>query len=177
MMTRVLSPIVLFLTLVVLQTSFFASLPGALAYTPFAFSAGVYLVQHGGQRLGAVAVAGIGLWVAALGISTFPGEWVAAIAGGVTAHVSARNVFSNRSWYGLIACGCLALTTQAVVQSALLGLTQLRHPEAVSWPSFFHAFATTFVLNILLLTIFFAAARPIRKFLRATFLISRDHSS
>lgn len=176
-MSRVLAFLALFFALAILQTSFFASLPGVLAYTPFVLASGVYLVQHVGQRFGAAAVAGMGVWVSALGIATFPAEWVASAAAGVVALVSARQVFSNRSWYGLIACGCLTVVAWAVTQAAALGLTELRHPESVSWQAFFSAFGATFVLNILLLTLFFSAAKPIREFLRAAFLVSRERET
>ncbi|NBS41542.1 hypothetical protein EBS80_02685 [bacterium] len=176
-MSRAFALLALFLCLAILQTSFFASLPGVLAYTPFVLASGIYLAQHVGQRFGAYVVAGIGLWVSLLGISTFPAEWVASAAAGATAYLSARHIFSNRSWYGLTACGALTVAAWGGTQAVLLGLTEFRHPEAVSWQAFFAALCATFVLNEILLTVFFSAAKPIREFLGAAFLVSRDRES
>lgn len=173
-MSRALAWLALFLGLAIVQTSFFASLPGTLAYTPFVLSSGVYLVQHVGQRFGAYAVAGIGLWVSLLGIAVFPAEWFATAAAGVVAYASARHVFSNRSWYGLLACGCLTVAAWAAAQALALAMAEFRHPEAVSWSAFLSAAGATFLLNALLLSAFFAAAKPIQGFLTAAFLLSRD---
>lgn len=176
-MTRFAAAFLLFLGFSILQTSFFASLPGWLAYTPLVVAAGVYLVQHGGERAGAFWVAGFGLFLDILALSSFPLEAASYAAAGIAAYVSAQHLFSNRSWYGLIACGTSAILSLNAVRAVVLAAISLQHPERVSWAAFGDTLLWNLVLVAVLLTIFFAFARQIRTFLRVGLVVSRERDT
>lgn len=176
-MMRPAAAFFLFLALAILQTSFFASLPGLLAYTPLVIAAGVYLVQHAGERAGAFWIAGFGLFLDILALSSFPGETVSYAAAGVAAFLSAQHLFSNRSWYGLIACGASAVISLNVVRAVVLAAVALRHPERVSWAAFGDTLLWNLVLVALLLSLLFTFAKQIRGVLRAGFMVSRERDT
>lgn len=165
-MIRFLLSLTAFLVLAVLQTSLFASLPGWLAYTPLVFAAGVYLVQHVGERAGAYWIAGFGLFLDALAIPSFPFETISYAAAAATAYVSARQVFSNRSWYGLVACGACSVVALAGARGLLLAGLSLKHPERVSWDAFASTLLWDAVLMTALVSVLFGFARHIRSVLR-----------
>lgn len=176
-MTRPIAAFLLFLALAILQTSLFSSLPSWLAYTPLVVAAGVYLVQHGGERAGAFWIAGFGLFLDILALSSFPLEAVSYAAAGVAAYVSAQHLFSNRSWYGLVACGAAAVLSLNAVRALVLGVVSLRHPERVSWLAFGDTLLWNLILVAVLLTLFFAFAKQIRGLLRAGFMVSRERDT
>lgn len=176
-MMRPAAAFLLFLALAILQTSFFASLPGLLAYTPLVIAAGVYLVQHGGERAGAFWIAGFGLFLDILSLASFPLETASYAAAGIAAYVSAQHLFSNRSWYGLIACGTSAVLSLNAVRAAILAAVALRHPERVSWAAFGDTLLWNLILVAMLLTVFFAFAKQIRTFMRVGFMVSRERDT
>ncbi|OGL95159.1 hypothetical protein A2348_02445 [Candidatus Uhrbacteria bacterium RIFOXYB12_FULL_58_10] len=174
-MRRSLSIFLLFLALAIIQTSFFASLPGLLAYTPLVAASGVYLVQHVGERYGAFWIASFGVFLDILSIPSFPLETFPYVTAGLAAYLSARHLFSNRSWYGLIACGAFTLLSLGLVRAFILVAISLRHPETVSWMAFWDTLLWNAVLSTVLLTAFFGFAGRIRSFLRTGFLASNGH--
>lgn len=176
-MTRALMLLLLFLGLAIVQTSFFSSLSGAPAYAPLVLAAGVYMLQHVGDRSGAFWIAGFGLFLDALAIPSFPLESIAYVVAAVAAMLSARHLFSNRSWYGLAACGLVSVASLGVARAGVLGIVWLQHPERVSWPTYWDTLLWNAILIVVLLSIFFTFARQIRGFLKSAFLVSRDRDT
>jgi rod shape-determining protein MreD len=176
-MSRPFSAALLFLTLSVLQTSFFASLPGVLAYTPLVLSSGIYLLQHVGERTGAYWIAGFGLFIDVMGIPSFPAETASYACAALAADASARNLFSNRSWYGLAACGITTALSMAAARGCILLAVELAHPERISWSAYADTLVWNAVLGTALLSIFFSFAGQIRKFLRVSIASNRGRDT
>jgi rod shape-determining protein MreD len=176
-MTKARALTILFLLLAVVQTSFFSSLPGLLAYAPLVLACGVYLRQHVQERSGVLWIAGFGMFLDLLAIPSFPFESVSYAAAAVIATLTAGHVFSNRSWYGLLACGASSMAALGLTRAVVLGIVSLRHPERVSWAAFGETFFWNMVLLPILLSLCFAFAGQIRSFLRTTFMISRDRDT
>lgn len=176
-MTKAFALTIVFLLLAVVQTSFFASLPGLLAYAPLVVACGVYLRQHVQERSGALWIAGFGIFLDLLPIPSFPFETVSYAAAAVVATLTAGRVFSNRSWYGLLACGASSVAALGAARAVVLGIVSLRRPELVSWTAFGETFLWNMLLLPVLLSLCFAFAGQIRSFLRTTFMISRDRDT
>jgi len=172
-MMRPTAAIALFLAFSILQTGFFASLTGILAYTPLVVAIGIYLMQHAGERTGPFWIAGFGMFLDLLAIPSFPFETASYAAAGIVAYLSARHLFSNRSWYGLIACGMLSMLSLGAVRALVILGISLRHPERVSWITFGDTLIWNLILITLLLSVLFALARQIRAFLRLGYVVSR----
>lgn len=168
--------ILAFLALAILQTSFFSSLPGALSYTPLVLAAGIYFVQHVGERSGAYWIAGFGAFLDFFVIPSFPLEVVAHVAAAAVLGVSARQIFSNRSWYGLVACGTVTALSLGATRAGILVLVSLRHPERVSWPLLWDASVWTLVLTVLQLTLLFGLTRRIRSILTVRWMRAENRS-
>lgn len=176
-MTKAIALVLLFLMLAIVQTSFFSSLPGVLAYTPLVIAAGIYLRQHVQEESGALWIVAFGLFLDVLAIPSFPLETLSYGAAAVMVSLTSQHVFSNRSWYGLLACGGSAVVAMNVVRAITLGIVSLRHPERVSWHAFGNTALWNLVLLFALLAIFFAFAGQIRSFLKTTFMISKDRDT
>jgi rod shape-determining protein MreD len=176
-MTRLVALLALFLLLVIVQTSFFASLPGLLAYTPLVLAAAVYLLQHVGERAGALWILWLGVFLDLLAIPSFPLESISYAAAALVAYLSAQRIFSNRSWYGLIACGVLTVLTLSSIRALTLGVILIRRPERVSWNAYFDTLFWDLALMVVLLSVFFLFARHIRGFLKTTFMLSPDRDT
>lgn len=176
-MTKAFAMTVLFLLLAIVQTSFFASMPGLVAYAPIVLAAGIYLRQHVQEASGSVWIGAFGLFLDVLSIPSFPFETVSYGMAAIVVALTARHVFSNRSWYGMLACGGTTLVALNVARACVLGIVSLRHPERVSWIAFFDAFLWNAVLLFLLLAVFFSFAGQIRSFLKTAFMISRDRDT
>jgi len=176
-MTKALALTIVFLLLAVLQTSFFASLPGLLAYAPLVVACGVYLRQHVQERSGTLWIAGFGVFLDILAIPSFPFETISYAVAAVVTALTAGRVFSNRSWYGLLACGASTVAALGITRAIVLSIVSLRRPELVSWDAFGETFLWSMVLLPVLLSLCFAFAGHIRSFLRTTFMISRDRET
>ncbi len=176
-MTKALALTLLFLMLAIVQTSFFSSLPGILAYAPLVIAAGIYLRQHVQEPSGAFWIVAFGLFLDMLAIPSFPLETFSYGAAAIAVSLTSQHVFSNRSWYGLIACGGSAIVAMNVTRAIILGIVALRHPERVSWPAFGETLLWNLILLFVFLVIFFAFAGQIRSFLKTTFMISKDRDT
>lgn len=176
-MTKALTLTTFFLLLAVIQTSFFSSLPGLLAYAPIVVACGVYLRQHVQERSGALWIAGFGIFLDALAIPSFPFETVSYAVAAMVAALTSERVFSNRSWYGLLACGGSSVAALGLTRAVVLWIVSLRHPERVSWAAFGETFLWNMILLPVILSLCFMFAGQIRSFLRTAFMVSRDRGT
>jgi hypothetical protein len=177
MTSRWLAMIMVFLSLAAIQTSFIASLPGWLAFTPLVVAAGVYMVQYEGQAAGAVWIMVFGLFLEIMSIPSFPWETFSYLVGAAICYFSARHVFSNRSWYGLAACGVAVVLGMHLVRAAVLAVVSLRQPEGAPWNAFADSLVWNALLMVGLLTVLFIFGRPLRHALRRAFLVSRERDT
>lgn len=169
-MSRFFALLALFLILFAMQNGFFASLPGALPLFPLLLTAGVYLLQHQSLSAGAWLIAANGLYLDWLHLQAVPLESVSYIVTALAAAYLATHVFSNRSLYGVIACGLAALAVLKLSQFAILGLIWIRETESVVWPIFYQETAWSALLLLVGLIVMFPFASRIKKFLQKIFL-------
>lgn len=119
---RIPPAVALILLAACFETGFVASIPGPVGFLPFTLAAGTYLTQARGWWGGPWLIAGFGLFCDATGLSPVPGQTVACAAAAAAAWLSARELFSNRSLYGILGCGVAAWSAHAVAQTLVWGI-------------------------------------------------------
>ncbi len=170
-MTRHLASFFVFLTLALVQTSFFASLPSPLSLTPLVFAGGVYALQHLGAKDGAWWLVGIGLFLDLFRIGTMPGETVAYALAALAAIWLSGHVFSNRSLYGMIGCAFLSLSVLHLARAGILALVNLSDPSVVPWSLFLSFAAWQYVLVGALMVILFSLSKRMKKALKRVLIL------
>ncbi len=153
---RIPPAILLFLVASCFETGLVASIPGPLGLVPFTLAAGIYLTQSRSWWGGPWLIAGFGLFSDAAGLSPLPGQTFACAAAALAAWLSARELFSNRSLYGILGCGVVAWSAHAVVQTAIWLIQRLMGGGA-SGVAYATWMGWRFVLCLLLLSVFFYA--------------------
>lgn len=116
---RIPPALALFLLAACFETGFVASVPGPLRFLPFTLAIGTYLTQSRGWWGGPWLIAAFGLFSDAAGLSPIPLQTAACAAAAFAAWLSARELFSNRSLYGILGCGIVAWSAHALVQTAV----------------------------------------------------------
>lgn len=116
-MKRVVVMVGLWVLLLVLQLSFLASLPAPWLFIPIVAAASIYLVQHHGLLTAAWWLPAYGFFLDLFHIGTVPWETVIYSIAGVFTVLLARRIFSNRSLYGIAACGILILGTILLLEA------------------------------------------------------------
>lgn len=154
--TRVIPALPLILLAACFETGFVASIPGPLGFLPFTLAAGTYLTQSRGWWGGPWLIAGFGLFSDAAGLSPIPGQTFAYAAAAAAAWLSARELFSNRSLYGILGCGVVAWGAHTVTQTLIWAVQRFTRGGAdlssyASWVGW------RLVLSLFLLSIFFYA--------------------
>lgn len=176
-MMKFLISMAIFIVLVVIQTGFIASLPAPLLLTPLLLAVSVYLIQHHGLYVGAYWLALYGVWLDIFGVGTAPVETLAYTLAAVAALWGSRRFFSNRSVYGILACGLAAELIITLVHAITISLVWFKTPASAAWTAFFASAAWTVFLMFVLLVILFQFAKSIRTGLLKSFLISRTYET
>ncbi len=159
--------IALFLSLV--ETSFFASFHGLIRFTPFVFVISVYLVQHHAMKPAAGWMILHGILLDLSGGSLVPFVTLAYTLTAIVAILSAERLFSNRSFYGVIACTFLSYGTFAVSSLALEWIGAFIQKAHFSWGIFFTDAWAHLLTMMLFLVFLYSFAKQIR------FLLVRAH--
>lgn len=161
-MIRFFISTILFFVVFVFETSFLSSLPWFFPSVPFVFGLSVYLIQHEGIVDGAVWIFAFGLLfdiaqLNGLSVSTAP-----AIAASVAALLSARHLFSNRSFYGMIACAFCSYTVWILVDSIIIFIRLLSSPMDDFWRQYFIVHGYRLLLLVLFVGIMFVFGQRMR---------------
>lgn len=154
-----------FLFIFVLETSFISSLPSVFAMIPLVFGVGVYTFQHQGLIDGFVWIIAYGLLLQVSGMSASLLPFVTYTCVAFIAYVSARHLYSNRSLYGVMACGLTAYVTLVILEAFFYWVQSLKTDQNLFTDFFsFHGWKlATLLMTIMIL---FTLAKPIRILIR-----------
>lgn len=170
-MTRLIASFLIWLALVLFQTSFVASLPSPLSLAPIVFAVGIYVLQHLGAKDGAWWVFGVGAFLDLYRIGTMPAESVAyAFAAGVAVWSAAR-LFSNRSLYGVIGCAFLSLGTLHLAHAAILYGLNVTDAAHAPWAALVHLVAWQYAETLGLIALLFSFSKRTRQLLRRALIL------
>lgn len=170
-MSRFIILTIIFGFITIFQLGFISSLGGSLALLPFVLTLSVYMIQHHGLRDAVYWLIGYGFLLDFFSLGRVPFETLAYAFGGIIAVISARSVFSNRSFYGVF--GCLLLSSIGIVFIELLSLwiQAIRADAIVYWSIFWKEWLIGLGLMTLTLFFFFRFGKNIRLLLKNTFLL------
>lgn len=155
-----------FLLLWIIETSFFSSLPSFVAVTPIVFASAVYLIQYQGLMDGFVWILLYGILLQVFHLTTSPFPLLGFCVAATASLLSARHVFSNRSFYGVAACALTGFFSLVVTESLLLLFQSFGSKKNILWGWFFQIRAQEAIMLVFSIGCLFILARPIRRFLR-----------
>lgn len=173
-MIRVLVSGSLALALFLFERSFVAALPEPWMRLPLVLAAGVYLVQHLSLLDGAAWIVAAGILSDALALSPAPSGTIAGALAAVTAVLLSRRVFTNRSLWGILACGACAITVHALVSAATLAATGALRVQASGWAEPWRALPWALALGFATLWTLFRLAKRVRRLLSGALLVHRE---
>ncbi len=161
-MKRALVMILLFGGLLILELGFLSSLPAFFPFLPLIFAGSLYLVQHHGITEAAWWMPGLGLVLDYLHLGNVPGETIIYAAAALITVASSRHFFSNRSLYGILACGVLSFLVMATGEGVLFGWAALRGVSPFSLSDIVRYDLMVLLALLLILTFLFFLAGRIR---------------
>ncbi len=176
-MIRLLVNMVVFIILTVIQTSFISSLPSIFVYTPFLLAVAIFIIQQTGNRSGLAWIIVFGVYLDLFSISVFPFETLSFLACAMSATLVSERLFSNRSWYGLIACGMTGILALSLTRSLILFFSSVWSHSQPSLLESWFVFKWNSILLMIILTILFALTRPLRRFLTASFVLMKQQET
>lgn len=161
-MTRVIFSFLSFVTVFVVETSFLSSLPSVFSLIPLVFAFGVFLLQHQGLFDGFIWIGLYGLLLQTFDLSTIPFAFFSYTIAAVGVLFTARNIFSNRSLYGVVASGIAGYFILLFLHGCFLLFLYLFGDSFVSWKWFVWDYGQKILLFSLTTCVLFILAWPTR---------------
>ena len=176
-MTKLLIHLCLALSLSLIESSLFSSFHGMIRFTPFVFVVSVYVLQHHSVTNSIAWMILHGIILDLGGLSIYPPVTIAFLVSGIVAIFSANHLFSNRSFYGVLACATLSYGSYLLTELIFLCFGRLI--SSTNWPLsvFFQDAWRSTVMMILVLAVLFSFARNIRQLLEKGFLIPKSRQT
>lgn len=176
-MTKILIHLCIVLTLSLIESSLFSSFHGMIRFTPFVFVVSVYVLQHHSVANSIWWMILHGIILDTSGLSVYPPVTIAFIISGIVAVFSANHLFSNRSFYGVLACALLSYGSFLLTEFTFLAFFRLI--SRTDWPFsvFFQDAWRSAIMMILVLSVLFSFARNIRQLLEKGFLIPKSRQT
>ena len=165
-MMRVLFSGVCFLLVWMIETSFLSSLPSLFSIIPLVFALSVYLIQYHGLIDGLVWIVCYGLFLQLFHFTTVPLPIVSFAVAGLISYISAKQLFSNRSFYGVAACATAGFLSRSFLETLFAFFFSLQDHRVVDWNWFFQIRLSEFVMLFFTIFLLFILLHPLRKFLR-----------
>ena len=163
---RLLFLFLVFWVLLIIQVSFISNLPWPLSLAPGILSAGVYWLQHRSKNAGAWLIILFGLYWQYLQISEVSAPFFAFLAAALIASWLSRQVFANRSFYGVLGTGLATLLALRVIQGVILWMTNWRSVDDFPWRLFLvESGYQAIFMSVLLAIIYFSGFWVERRFM------------
>lgn len=158
--------------LFLVERSLFGALPDPFPRTPLVLACGTYLVQHLDLRDGAAWIILSGLLSDVIGL-TAPGAVLAGAVAAATCLTLSRSVFTNRSLYGIVACGACTMIAWAVTYASLLAIQGALAHAPSGWADPILGLPSTLVLGTVILAFLFRLAKRLRGALSSAIMLNR----
>lgn len=152
------------------EISFIRSLPGVFVYTPFVFALCVYVVQHQGVPAFIWWLPIHGL-ILDLNVVGYPSIHVFSyLLGAAIVSLSAKHVFSNRSYYGVLTCAMIGFLG-ILLSEAFFSFLRHFSVTQLAWNFFLEESMYRLVLLLFVVTLFYPFAKRIRSVLLSSALL------
>ena len=171
-MNKIFVGIIIGIVLSTIETSFFSSFYGFLSLTPFVFLVSVYLLQHHNISSAVVWMIVHGIILDITQMGSIPFLTIAYTITALVAYVSSKRIFSNRSFYGVIACTLTSFFTLVLVQMTTVWI------RSFGQGSFFDMYLwkdteLQLILVLIFMPILFSFAKHIKTMLEKSLLIPK----
>ncbi len=171
-MSKLIINILIAVLLSTIETSFFSSFHGLFALTPFVFLISVYLIQHHGIYRATIWLIIHGLLLDYTRLGSIPFLTIAYTLVAFVAFILAKRVFSNRSFYGVMACTITSYATFIAMQVIIVWI--MSFGEATFSDIFLWGdIKSQFLLVLIFMPVLFSLAKYIRFFLEKSLLIPK----
>ena len=164
-MMRVVVSTILFLIVFLIETSFISSLPSIFSTIPLVFALSVYLIQHQGISDGVAWMIGYGFLIDLMHLSDISFSTIPITVAVIVAVITAKHLFSNRSFYGVLACAISSYVTFVLCEVFF---------TSNSWSVFIQTHIERLGMLIIVVAILFSLAPHIRKIVHVMFFASRN---
>lgn len=159
-MIRIFVSFLFFIILVILEFSFFNSLPPPFFSIPLTFACGLYLFQHLGSKVGLWWLLALGVYLDFYRLGLVFGETLIYGATVLFVIFLGRHFFTNRSFYGVVGNAVLSLWFLNLVQFTWFFIKTFNDEISFPWwPVMVFIFSQTFFLILLIIILFFAAQK------------------
>jgi hypothetical protein len=170
-MIRFLISTFLFILLAMVESGFIHGLPEPFLFTPLVFACALYLFQHLNSPVGVWWIFAWGVWLDFWHLGLLPGESLFYAAAGLLAVWLGRNLFTNRSLYGVVGNAFLTLLFIHFGHAVYLAVSLWRGGPSFSWLAFLlFVFWQVFFLLVVVTALFFMANK-IRAILKSLLII------
>jgi len=176
-MTKIFIHLCIAFFLSMIELSFIASFHGMIRFVPLVFVLSVYVIQHHSVFQAVLWMVLHGLMLDSSGLSVYPYATVAFILAGAVAVYSANHLFSNRSFYGVLACALLSYTSYLFVEGVFLLFFHVTSRTIWPFSVFFSDAIHSYLMLVVSLYAFFLFAKQIRFWLENIFLIPKSRQT
>ncbi|MFH1314857.1 MAG: hypothetical protein ABIH67_00490 [Candidatus Uhrbacteria bacterium] len=153
----------LFIGLFCLETSFIASLPKPLSYTPLILASSIFLIQYRSSWIGICWLAGYGLLLDLFGLAMFKPQLLLYSLVGLATWQLSKHLFTNRSLYGILGSGLVAFIMVSFTEIAYLLFQAFFLENDLPQIEIANYYLFKLVLFILILFIFFQSSHAFQK--------------
>lgn len=164
-MKKWIPQVLIAMVLSLVETSFFASFHGMIRFTPFVLVISVYLLQHHGLKSAAWWMIIHGMILDMLGIASVPFITIPFLLAAWVAFISAEHLFSNRSFYGVLACSLMSFLTYEIGLGFLQEIHSFFTKIRFHWGVYFLDAWYRLIMLLIFLIALFAFAKQIRRLL------------
>lgn len=163
-MIRVAISAVLFFVAFFIETSFISSLPSIFSTIPIVFGLSVYLIQNQNIYDGIGWMIGYGFLIDLMNMNDIPFYTISTAIATLIAVTTARHIFSNRSFYGVMTCSLSSYAALVIVESFM---------TSFEWPIFLQMHFERLVMLMIIVGILFYTAPKIFVFLKTSTNVSQ----
>lgn len=172
-MMRIVLSFIFFLFLTVIEFSFISSLPNPFLYLPLLLAVSIYSIQHLDLDEGVWWMIGIGFMTQFAGQQIVPFEIILYSGLAALCYFLSKQIFSNRSLFGIIGCATIVYATLTAVRSLFFFFSTLNDTSPVFWDVVSKAFLSQYILLILTVWFIFLFGDKLRAISEKYIFISR----
>jgi hypothetical protein len=158
------------LALILFELSFVSALPFGLSTTPLVFLVLIYLLQRHNNHSALVWLVFYGFTLDYFHLAVVFPETITYLLAAVVAYFVARHMFSQHSFYGVLACASVSYLTILFVQSLSLLVQWIGDPLYVDWSAYGEFVFWRYVMMVSLLFFVYPIGKRAHLWLKHSFL-------
>jgi len=158
------------LLLILIELSFVAALPFGFSAAPLVFLVLIYVLQRHNNHSALAWMVFYGFTLDYFHLSVAFPETLNYLFAAIVAYFVARHMFSQHSFYGVLACASVSYCTIIIAQLLGLTLQWVSNPILVHWADYFDFVFWRYVMMVVLLFFVYPFGKRIHLWLKHSFL-------